>query len=313
MASALQFGITLPLSGEFDPSHASMAEELGYDAIWVSEHVAFHVPTFDAITTMAALAACTSRVRIGSAVLLLPLRPPAAVAKSVSTLDVISGGRITLGIGVGGEYPKEFEVCGVPVNERGARTNEAIDILRALWTEESASYHGKYFQFSDISMRPKPVQLGGPPIIIGGRSAAAQRRAARLGDGYMPYLVTPKQFGQSFATIRQEAESVGRQLNNFHATLYQFIYVDDNPDAAFQQANARLSENYNQSFDALVERYCAIGSPESCIARIQDYINAGAREIILVPTTSGADDFTSQCQRIARDILPHFRQQSSST
>ena len=307
MVETLQFGITLPLAGDFDLSHAEMAEGLGFDAIWVSEHIVFYVPTFDAITTMAAVAARTSRVRIGSAILLLPLRPPAAVAKAVSTLDIIAQGRITLGVGVGGEYPKEFEVCGIPLHERGGRTNEAIDVLRALWTQESASYHGKYFQFTDVCMRPKPMQPGGPPIIVGGRSDAALRRAARLGDGYMPYLFTPKQYADGLQKIRTYASEYGRTLEHFQATLYQFIYVADTYEAAFQQANTRLSANYHQPFDTLVERYCAIGTPDTCIARLQEYIDAGARNIILVPTTSSRADFVQQAQRLAHDVLPHFR------
>ena len=307
MATALQFGITLPLAGAFDLSHADMAEELGYDAMWVSEHIVFYVPTFDAVTTMVALAARTSRIRIGSAVMLLPLRPPAAVAKAVATLDIISGGRVTLGVGVGGEYAKEFEVCGVPLHERGGRTNEAIEVLRALWTQDTASYHGKYVQFTDVSMQPKPIQPGGPPIIIGGRSQAALRRAARLGDGYMPYLFTPQQYANSLDAIQRYASEAGRQLERFQATLYQFIYVADTHDAAFRQANTRLSTNYNQPFDQLVDRYCAVGTPETCIARLQAYIDAGAHDIILVPTTSGTADFEAQTQRLARDVIPHFR------
>lgn len=303
----MQFGITVPLAGNFDLNHAEMAEELGYDAIWVSEHIAFHVPTFDAVTTMAALAARTSTIRIGSAIVILPLRPPAAVAKSVSTLDIISGGRVTLGIGVGGEFPKEFEVCGVPVSERGGRTNEAIEVMRALWTQDSASYHGTYFQFTEVAMMPKPVQVGGPPIIIGGRSDAALRRAARLGDGYMPYLFTPEQFTTGLDKVQTYAAEAGRQLDRFQATLYQFIYVADTYDDAFQQANKQLSANYNQPFDKLVDRYCAVGTPDACITRLQAYIDAGARDIILVPTTSDAADFERQAQRLARDVIPHFR------
>jgi probable F420-dependent oxidoreductase len=307
MPQTLQFGITLPLAGNFDLSHAEMAEELGYDAIWVSEHIVFHVPTFDAVTTMAAVAARTSRIRIGSAILLLPLRPPAAVAKAVSTLDIISGGRITLGVGVGGEYPKEFEACGVPVRERGGRTNEAVAVLRALWTEDRASYQGKYFQFTDVSMQPKPLQAGGPPIIIGGRSDAALRRAARLGDGYMPYLFTPDQYANALDKIQAYARDAGRHLESFQATLYQFIYVADTYADAFHQANTRLSTNYNQPFDKLIDRYCVVGTPEACTARLQAYIDAGMRQLILVPTTAGAADFVQQAQRLARDVLPHFR------
>jgi probable F420-dependent oxidoreductase len=307
MASAVQFGVSLPLAGDVDLAQAEMVEELGYDAIWVSEHILFHVPTFDAITTMAALAARTRRVRIGSAIVLLPLRPPAAVAKAVATLDIIAHGRITLGVGVGGEYPQEFEVCGVPVRERGARTNEAIEILRALWTQDRASYHGKYFRFTEVAMQPKPLQVGGPPIIIGGRSQAAMRRAARLGDGYMPYLFTPQQYADGLHKIQAYASAAGRQLPHFQATLYQFIYVADTYEAAFRQANTRLSTNYHQPFDTLVDRYCVIGTPEACTARLQQYIDAGARDLILVPTSTGTADFLQQVQRLARDVLPPLR------
>jgi probable F420-dependent oxidoreductase len=284
-----------------------MAEELGYDAIWVSEHILFHVPTFDAVTTMAALAARTTRIRLGSAVVLLPLRPPAAVAKAVATLDIIANGRITLGVGVGGEYPAEFDLCGVPVRQRGGRTNEAIEVLRALWTQDAASYHGKYFQFTAVAMRPKPVQAGGPPIIVGGRSDAAMRRAARLGDGYMPYLFTPQQYAEALHKIHAYASAAGRPLPNFRATLYQFVYVADSYETASQQANLRLSTNYNQPFDKLLDRYGVVGTPEACVARLREYIAAGARDIILVPTTTGAADFLQQAQRLARDVLPHVR------
>lgn len=307
MAVGRRFGVALPLAEDFALAQAEMVEELGYDAVWVSEHVAFHVPTFDAVTTMAALAARTTRIRIGSAVLLLPLRPPAAVAKAVSTLDVLSGGRITLGVGVGGEYPQEFTACGVPVYERGARTNEAIAVLRALWTQEQASFHGKYWQFTDLEMRPKPVQPGGPPIIVGGRSEAAIRRAALLGDGYMPYLFTPAQYAAALPRLHAYATEAGRQPERLQHVLYQFIYVADTYEAAVQQATKRLSTNYQQPFDHLVERYCVIGTPEACVQRLQAYIDAGAQEIILVPTAADATDFVQQIQRLAYEVLPPLR------
>ncbi|GIX49104.1 MAG: LLM class F420-dependent oxidoreductase [Candidatus Tectimicrobiota bacterium] len=311
MNAPLQVGLTLPLVGDFDLTQAEMAEALGYDALWVSEHIAFHVPTFDAVTTMAALAARTRRLRIGSAVLLLPLRPPAAVAKAVATLDVISGGRVLLGVGVGGEYPKEFEACGVPVKERGRRTDEAIAVLRALWTQETASFEGRYVRFRDVAMRPKPVQPGGPPIIVGGRSEAAMRRAARLGDGYMPYLFTPQQYAEALRKIDAFAREAGRSLAAFQPMLYQFVYVADTYEEAFQRANARLSTNYNQPFDRLIDRYCVVGPPEACVARLQAYVAAGARHLILVPTTFGAAEFAQQAQRLAHEVVPQLRAASS--
>src|SRR5262249_20874827 len=153
-----------------DFTAAAYAEELGFDALWIGEHIAFHMPTFDALTAMAAVAARTTTIGIGTSAVLLPLRSAAALAKAASTLDVISQGRLRLGVGVGGEFPKEFEAVGVPLRERGPRADEAIAILRALWAPGAASYQGRFVQFADVRMEPKPVQPGGPPILVGGRS-----------------------------------------------------------------------------------------------------------------------------------------------
>lgn len=168
MPSQMRCGVAFFPPNWIDLELAAYAETLGFDALWIGEHIAFHIPTFDAITAMAAVAARTTRIGIGIAALLLPLRPAAAVAKAISTLDVISGGRVRLGVGVGGEFPKEFEAVGVPLQARGARTDEAIAILRALWAPGAATYRGRFVQFEDVLMEPKPVQAGGPPILVGG-------------------------------------------------------------------------------------------------------------------------------------------------
>jgi alkanesulfonate monooxygenase SsuD/methylene tetrahydromethanopterin reductase-like flavin-dependent oxidoreductase (luciferase family) len=123
----------------------------------------------------------------------------------------------------------------------------------------------------------------------------------------MPYLFTPRQYAAGLQKIHIYASEGGRTLERFQATLYQFIYVADTYEAAFRQANTCLSTNYHQPFDTLVERYCVIGTPDACIARLQEYIEAGARDIILVPTTSSRADFVQQAQRLAGDVLPHFR------
>jgi len=184
----LQFGVNLYPQQWRD---AARIEELGYDSVWTSEHIFFYFPTSDALTTLAAAAALTSRIRLGTAVLLLPLRPAALAAKEITSVDVISGGRLTLGIGVGGEYPKEFQAVGVPVKERGPRTDEAIQLLRKLWTEDNVSFDGRFTVLDGVTLQPKPAQPGGPPLWIAGRSQAAIRRAGRLGDGYLPYLFSP--------------------------------------------------------------------------------------------------------------------------
>src|SRR6202040_4153286 len=137
------------------------------------DHVSFPVAILDPFLQLAQAAMVSRRLILGTAVYLLPLRHPAPVAKQVSTLDHLTEGRLIFGVGVGGEFPKEYEVCGVPLNERGARLTEQLKAIRLLWTGESASFNGKFYSFSDVPMQPPPRQAGGPPIWCGGRSPGA--------------------------------------------------------------------------------------------------------------------------------------------
>src|SRR3970040_524319 len=132
----------------------SRIEELGFDSAWTSEHIFFYFPTFDALTSLAAMAARTERIRLGTAVLLLPLRPAALAAKEIASVDIISGGRVTLGIGVGGEYPKEYDAVGVPVRERGPRTDEALRVLKLLYSEDDVTFDGRFTKLEGVTLQP---------------------------------------------------------------------------------------------------------------------------------------------------------------
>jgi probable F420-dependent oxidoreductase len=299
----IEVGITFS-ADELD--YLPRVEELGFDSVWTSEHILFYGPTLDATVTLGAFAARTTRVKLGSAIVLMPLRNPVVLAKAVSTLDVLSKGRIILGIGVGGEFPKEFEATGVPLNERGARTNEAMRVCKQLWTEDVTSFHGRWTSFDDARMHPKPVQPGGPPIVVAGRSEAAMRRAARLGDGYMPYLFTPERFAQAKRQIEAEAERHGRDLAGFHWMLYQFTSVGDTHDAAHERAVARLSRQYNQDFSAIAARYCALGTPEQTAARLREFADAGVQHVILTPIVPPGG-FRDHVELYARELLPALR------
>ena len=299
----LQFGVSIR-GTEVD--HVTTIEALGFDSVWTGEHMLFHGPVTDGLITLAACAGMTSRIKIGSAINLLPLRPPVVVAKAVSTLDVISRGRFIFGIGVGGEFPKEFEACGVPYHERGRRANEAIEICRRLWSEEHVTYQGKVFQLDDVTMLPKPVQPGGPPIIVSGRSEAAMRRAARLGDGYMPYLFTPERYAESLQTIYALASEQQRDMSCFTPYHFVFTAVGDTHEVAHRLAVEILSRRYNQPFENLVERYCALGTPQECVERLQRFADAGARHFILSPLCD-VEMLRQHLNIYARDILPRFR------
>ncbi len=286
-------------------------ERMGYDSLWVSEHILFYGPILDAVPQLGALAALTQKATLGTAIFLLPLRHPTIVAKSFSTLDVISNGRIVLGIGVGGEFPKEFEATGVPVNERGPRSNEAIRVMKRLWTEDDVSHEGRFFRFSGATMAPKPVQPGGPPIVVAGRSDAAVKRAATLGDGYMPYLFTPERYKSAADTIRQQREAAGKSLDGFQWVLYQFTALADSHEEAHRRAVVRLSRQYNQDFEKLVDRYCVLGTAEQCAERLTQFVQAGARHIILVPICP-EDEVMRHLEAYQRDVLPLVRRETAA-
>jgi probable F420-dependent oxidoreductase len=203
---------------------ARAVEQAGYDQIDMFDHVTMaqplegrasgpypaNMPILEAFITLGAIAAVTRRVGLGTEVLVLPQRQPALVAKQIGTLDILSGGRMRLGVGVGWQEA-EFESLGVPFAERGRRMDECIELLRLYWREPSVTYHGRYYQARAIAMEPKPVQPGGPPIWLGGGSDAALRRIGRVGDGWLAGGgERPDAVGDKLAVIRQAAEAAGR-------------------------------------------------------------------------------------------------------
>ena len=183
---------------------AVRAEELGFDSVWASEHV-FNVsyvydrigdkPYYEPLTVLAYVAATTKTIGLGTSVLVLPYHNPIRLAKVAATLDVLSGGRLMLGVGVG-VIEEELEAMGSPYAERGAITDEAIAIMKELWTKEDPSFQGKYHSFSGMKFTPKPVQKPHIPIIVGGTSRAAIRRAARTGTGWHPTALSPEVLAQ---------------------------------------------------------------------------------------------------------------------
>lgn len=284
-------------------------EEWGYDSVWASEHILFHGPTLEGLTVLSYYAARTSTIRVGTAVYLLPLRHPTVVAKTVTTLDILSGGRVTLGIGVGGEYPKEFEATGVPVKERGSRTDESIEVMRKLWTGSHVTHEGRHYSFSDVTMEPRPVQQPGPPIVVAGRSEAAQRRAGRLGDGYMPYLYSVDRYAKGVEVVRAAAEEAGRDVDDgsFSWSLYLFVALADTMEEGRRIAAEQLQMRYQQPFEHLVDKYCAMGRPEDAAAKIAEFARVGVDEVILVPLVPLGESYLAQLERYATEVIPLVR------
>jgi probable F420-dependent oxidoreductase len=245
---------------------AQAAEELGYDSIWAGDHLSYRNPILDVVVALSTFAAVTERITLGAGIVLLPLRHPSVVAKEFASLDYLSRGRVILGVGVGGEGEKDFEAVGADPRERGARTNEAIGALRALFGPAPASFEGRFFSFAGIEIAPGPARTGGPPLWVGGRSEAAIRRAAELGDGWIPIWMPSERFREDAAKLPPHvvpAVTLPAHVGD-KRTLYEHL-------------RRRYAGDFSEH---VVDRYCVAGTPEECVARVQEYVDAGARHIV---------------------------------
>jgi probable F420-dependent oxidoreductase len=264
---------------------AVRAEELGFDSLWAGDHISFANPLLDVTVALSAFAAWTERIALGAGVVLLPLRSPAVVAKEFASLDYLSGGRVVLGIGVGGEGEKDFEAVGVPIEERGARTDEALLALRALFSGSSASFSGRFWSFEGVSIEPQPAQAGGPPLWVGGRSAAALRRTAQLGDGWLPIWVSPTRYA--------------RGLDELPDRVARAVVLPAAVGVTVEETRSYLSRRYRTEFSReAVERYCLFGSTERCAERIAEYVEAGAEHVVFNPAVP-PERLLDQCARLA--------------
>jgi probable F420-dependent oxidoreductase len=269
---------------------AELAEASGYDSLWAGDHVSFHNPILDVTVALSCFAAVTERIAIGAGVVLLPLRHPSIVAREFASLDYLSGGRVVLGVGVGGEGGQDFEAVGVDPRERGARTDEAMLALRELFAGPDASFSGRFFSFEGVTI--EPLRPGGPPLWVGGRSAAAKRRAGRLGDGWMPIWVSPESFAAGLEEVRRHA--AGRDVT---AAVVCPALVGE---SAGPRLAAHLEERYGMTVGPhLVDRYCVAGSPEECAARVRQYADAGAEHVIFNIGCAPGDELLDQAAELA--------------
>ena len=230
----MKFGVQLMYERlsepEFLAGAGQLVEQLGFDSLWLADHVvvpsryasvypynaAGRVPVErfpEPLISLALLAGLTERIELATGVLVLPQRNPILLAKQVATLDALARGRVRLGIGVGW-LREEFEALGAPFEDRGARSDEYIDVMRSLWTQAVPRYHGKHIRLDGMfELQPRPVRPGGVAVIIGGHSLAAARRAARRGDGFFPVTVDPETLAPLYEAVRNEAGNVGRSTD----------------------------------------------------------------------------------------------------
>jgi probable F420-dependent oxidoreductase len=270
---------------------ASRADELGFDSVWVHDHV-FNVghvldriggrPYYEPLTLLSFVAARTRRVRLGTSVLVLPYHNPVRLAKAAATLDVLCGGRLVMGVGVG-LIEKEMQAMGTPFAERGAYTDEAIAVMRALWSAEEPRFAGKYYRFEGMKFSPRPLQTPSIPLVIGGVSRAAIRRAARLGDGWQPLGLSPEALGQGIATLRDEARACGRDGAKIPVSI------------AMTLAAARAGRH-------------ALGTaPSEIVKNARAYADVGVETLIISAGTSDPGEARTALEMVAREVLPAFR------
>ena len=285
---SVKFGIAIGAYSAGVPSgrelaeFAMRAEAVGFDSVQVGDHIQWHAPILESTVLLATLAAATSRARIATDVVILPLRDPVLIAKTVASLDVLSGGRMIFGVGVGGDHPAEYAAMRVPLAERGARANESLEIVRGLFDHERFSYAGRHYAIEDVGIAPRPLQAR-LPIWVGGTSEAALRRAARHGDGWISAFASERKFARLAATLRGFLAEEGRPADGF--TFGTFLFTNVGPDAARARAEGAdyVSRVYRLDGPAILERFGAAGPVEVGVERVQAQVEAGARYIVLSP------------------------------
>jgi probable F420-dependent oxidoreductase len=282
----------------------SQIDRCGYDSIWVADHISYPAAILDPLLQLAQAAVVSRRLLLGIGVYLLPLRHPIPVAKQVATLDHLSEGRLIFGVGIGGEFPREFEACGVPVNERGPRLSEGIRLLRAALSGETLDHQGRYYpSFSGIALQPPARQKDGPPIWVGGRADAALARAGRLADGWISYVVTPEMYRAALAKIAAAADKAGRRIERFGTGHLLFTRLDDSHEKALEAATTTLSRRYGTDMRRAAERYGALGRAEEVAERIRAFHAAGVRHLS-IDLLGPYEERPDHIERFAREVLP---------
>ena len=305
----MRTGLMFPISG--DPAEvvgfARGAEDLGYDFLGCGEHLFFHGPVTNAFVALAAAAAVTTRIRLLSALTILPVYPGVLAAKQAATLDRIAGGRLDLGIGVGGEHPPEFEAAGVPLAGRGARTDESLTVMRELFAGGSVDFTGEEARLQGLTLDPLPVQPGGPPLWIGGRKEAALRRTARFGDVWFPYAVTPEQLAAGMTRLRELVDQQGRVAGAARGAFFGWGNVDRSGSRARETAVRVVSGVYQQDFAPLADRLLVIGSPDQVVDRLGAYAAAGAEDFLFAPAADDPASLRETVELFATEVLPQVK------
>ncbi len=279
-------------------AYAARCDALGIDSLWLSERLAGPAPFLEPMVAIAALAARTRRLKFGMSVLVLPARNPVVLARQIATVDFLSGGRLLPAFGLGTDDPREQEATGVPKAERAARTEEAMALMRRLWTEDGVTHHGRYFHVTDVTVRPRPL-LAHRAAWFGGRSEAALRRVARLGDGWLASAVTPEEVCAGVATIQRLAAEAGRAIEPDHYGVILPYCLTNEPEPVLTRVAPSLRRLRP---DLAVEDYALIGPVDACVERLQRYIAAVASKFVLRPVCP-PEELHAQLELLAEGVI----------
>jgi len=279
-----------------------VCERTAIDSVWFSERLSSPLPVPEPMTTMAAVAARTRRLKFGPSVLITPFRPPAVMAREIAMIDYLSGGRMLPAFGIGVEQEREFLAAGVPFKERGRRTDEAIAIMRRCWSENEVTFEGEFWRLDRITVLPKPAQQP-MPLWIGGNSEAAMRRAGRLGDGWIPSFIPPARLASGVVQTQRFATEAGREVPADHfGVLVNFCFAEDRAAA---RALAGPFIPRGRVDDATLEACTAFGPPELLRERLEEYVAGGASKFIVRPMCA-PDRMLEQLARMADEVVPAF-------
>ena len=312
----ITFGCNLSVESYWNVAEfARRAEELGFDRVTTGEHLMDGDPprpTVLTIPAMAAAAGATKHIRVMTGIVIIPLYNPVMLAKLITSLDLFSNGRLDFGVGISGQRGTEveFNAVEVSVRTRGRRTDEMLEVMKRLWTDDQVSYHGRFFNFEGVTLLPKPVQEPYPPIWVAGRSEAAMRRAALSADGWYPYLFTVRRLRSSNDTIRQIAGEAGRDLSGFHWGLNQPTALSDDSKESLAIAVAHVGQRYvtaEHSAEDIAAALCVTGNPQECIRSIEERIEAGVRDFNFGFLSGDSNALYSQMEMFSQKVMPYFR------
>ena len=282
-------------------------EELGYDSLWAWDHLLLGVepsfPIIEALTLLTAIAVCTRKIKLGTGVLVLPMRNPVVLAKQLSAIDLLSDGRLVVGVATGW-YKREFDAVGVPFERRGKIMEENLEILTRLFTEDKVEGEWTYHKIPAGVMYPKPVQKPRPPILIGGYVDRVLKRAAEKADGWLTYFYTPESFAKAWGKIRHFARDVGRNPDALLNAAQLPIMIGKSRAAIESTMMDWLGKEWDYAaWSESTKDSAILGTAEECAEQLKRHLAAGVQKIIFVPYKYE----TEQIEIIAREVIPRLK------